>query len=161
MIITRKNYPVGLLCIFLMACGQDDGETHRQPELMSFAQVSLEVEGNVVDPVVAPGTQVAWVVSAAEGETKTYYVTLDQENPTAWDALQATDMNIVSADFGFGVAICALEGVGRQEGACFNELGEYFWAFYHQDEGAWVYSELGVADYLVSDGEVLGFAWTL
>ena len=74
-------------------------------------------------------------------------------------ALQLTGLDVVTADYGYGPAICAIEGVGCPADDCFcdasNSWGTSFWT-----GTAWEGYSVGAGSTVISQtGHVDGFRW--
>ena len=137
-------------------------EDDHELEAITFEELSLRAFGEILDFEAMPGKQVGWVISSSDENIHYDIVTLLDEAETALNALMELNLDMVTLNFGFGVAVCSIEGVGSSTGACFGPLGDPYWAFYHLSESrdSWVYSDVGVLTYDVRDGEVLAFVWT-
>jgi len=87
---------------------------------------------------------------------------------TALEVMQAGDkqgLKLKTCEVGFGLAVCALAGTPKPA-ASYDCSKEYcftpnFWSFYllKSDASTWVFSEKGIKEAKVSDGDILGFAW--
>ena len=109
----------------------------------------------------AEGAQVGLVITPAEGEVTTALVTVAGEEATALDVLTASGVELAVAETDFGPAVCAILGVGQPVDNCFGDAEGRYWAFFSlNDAGEWEAAQVGVGGFPVSDGQVLGFAWT-
>lgn len=109
----------------------------------------------------ADGPQVGLVITPAEGEATTVLVSVAGEEATALDALTASGVELAVAETDFGPAVCAILGVGQPVDNCFGDAEGRYWAFFFlNDAGEWEAAQVGVGGYPISDGQVLGFAWT-
>lgn len=112
------------------------------------------------------GTRVGVVVQGANGVPVSFCVTLNEPEPTGWDALQATGLDIL-ADIGFmGTTVCKIDATGcaPPEQNCFCECmgGDScaYWSYFQLGEsGAWQYSNQGAAIHHLVAGDVEGWWW--
>lgn len=94
--------------------------------------------------------------------TITRCVTLNKDNPTGYDVLTAADLDLITSTSGMGVTVCSIQGVGCPASDCFCKSYAYpfyYWSYWHLQNGAWVYSNLGVSNYKVSPQSVEGWIW--
>ena len=56
-----------------------------------------------------------------------------------------------------GIALCGIGSVGCDAGNCFCKPD--YWGFYYLDGNDWKYSDAGIGDYSMKDGDVIGFRW--
>jgi hypothetical protein len=110
--------------------------------------------------------QVGVVIQGADGLPQTFCVTLDSENPTGLDAVQATGLDIVTSSGPQGTLVCQVERDGctppGESCFCQCEGGELcaYWAYFHlEDTGNWQYSMAGPDNYAVTHGVVEGWWW--
>ncbi len=109
----------------------------------------------------ASGPQVGLVITPAEGEVTTVLVSVTGDAPTALDALTASGVELAVAETDFGPAVCGILGVGQPVDDCFGDTEGRYWAFFTQNAaGEWEAAQVGAGGYPITDGEVLGFAWT-
>lgn len=108
-----------------------------------------------------PTKQVGVVIAFPDGTEHTEVVTLPQD-ATTYDALLAAQIDLVSADLGFGPAVCDINGYsGCSADNCFCDP-THFWAYYHLDAttNTWVSAVVGVDGYTPANGAVEGLAWS-
>ena len=78
-------------------------------------------------------------------------------------ALQASGLDVVVADSGFGPAVCAIAGVGCPADDCFCRCdgGDTctFWNYLHWEEDGWAGYEVGPGSTSVAAGAVEGWRW--
>lgn len=148
-----KNLFVLLFVGFFASCGT---------ETLEQGQNVDNIQSSVVDPAAEPGTQVGVFISSAEGQQETFFITLEEQTPSATEALLATNVEVILLDTQFGNAVCSISGVGRPANNCFgNDPSDPFWAFFIQSLGeTWISSPVGVDLYTVEDGDILAFLWT-
>ena len=94
--------------------------------------------------------------------TITRCVTLNKDNPTGYDVLTAADLDLITSTSGMGITVCSIQGVGCPASDCFCKSytsPAYYWSYWHLQNGAWVYSNLGVSNYKVSPQTVEGWIW--
>ena len=105
--------------------------------------------------------QVGLVVGFPDGSEHLEIVRLAHDG-TTYDVLLAAQISLISADSGFGPAVCDINGYsGCPAGSCFCDPA-HFWAYYHLDAntGTWTGAAVGVGDYMPQDGDVEGLAWS-
>lgn len=73
-------------------------------------------------------------------------------------ALQLTGLEVVTADFGFGPAVCSVNGVGCPADDCFCDSNR-FWGNSYWEGGVWTDYLVGAADSTIVDGAVEGWRW--
>lgn len=106
----------------------------------------------------APST--AWVaVQFAPGEQIVRAVTFEG-SLSGLEALQASGLEVVTKDFGWGVAVCAINGVGCPADNCFCG-GSKFWNYEYWDwsDSSWEGYPVGPSSSTVEDGDVEGWRW--
>lgn len=77
---------------------------------------------------------------------------------TGLEALQLTGLDIVTADMGWGVSVCSIEGVGCPADDCFCG-GNNFWNYLYQDANGWQSSPSGASTRTIVDDAVEGWRW--
>lgn len=102
--------------------------------------------------------QVGLVVAFPEGAVHQEIVTVP-EAATTFDVLQAANIELVSADSGFGPAVCRINNVGCPADNCFCDPVN-FWAYYHLSGTEWLSAMEGVGSYVPANGAVEGLAWS-
>lgn len=116
-------------------------------------------------PCVASGegSHHATIVIATDDWTRTFCVAFDGSSLTGLEALRRTGLPMREEDFGGGeTAICAVDGVGCSDPStsCFCRSSEdIFWGYYRQTDGAWTFSQDGVARTRVFDGAIEGWRY--
>ncbi|MBL7183673.1 MAG: hypothetical protein ISS50_04395 [Anaerolineae bacterium] len=111
----------------------------------------------------ADGPQrVGLVVDFGDGRVETTCVAFEEAEITGMDVLLRARYEVVTG-FGGG-AVCQINGQGCPSSNCLgchpaDDGGWIYWAYFHLEDGHWSYSQLGVAAYYVSDGDVEGWAW--
>lgn len=97
------------------------------------------------------------VVDLGNGRTLFRRVAFTETNISGLEALQRTGLNLEVANFGFGSAVCSIEGVGCPATNCFCDPNR-FWGYYFWD-GAWQFYSVGAGSSTLTDGAVEGWAW--
>jgi hypothetical protein len=105
----------------------------------------------------APGKRVALVVKFPD-YVYAEIVTVPVEATTA-DVLEAAVIPVGMREFTWGKAVCSIGGVGNPLDDCFADPN-HFWAYYHLVDEAWVFSNVGVSNFVPADEAVEGFAWS-
>ncbi len=71
---------------------------------------------------------------------------------------------IINHNSGLGGAVCSIGGQGCAFPGqdcfckCQGNACEY-WAYYHWQDGRWIYSDVGASNYAVTDGALEGWSW--
>lgn len=98
------------------------------------------------------------VVQLGDDNTVSRRITFTTASISGIEALTRTDLDVVTADTDFGVAVCSIEGTGCPADDCFCDPSA-FWNYVDWDEGAWQSYDVGAADSVVINGDVEGWAW--
>ncbi len=119
-------------------------------------------------PVMAadPGpNRAALVVRFSDGRVETRCVSFEPAAISGLELLERSGLGIiVDYNSGLGGAVCSIgsEGCAFPREDCFcrcqGATCEY-WAYYHGQEGRWLYSEVGASSYQVTDGAIEGWSW--
>lgn len=106
--------------------------------------------------------QVGLVVQGATGDVETYCVTLNQRDPTGYDALLAAGLVVEASVSAQGVAVCKIGETGCPAHDCFCRCRgadcEY-WAYSYLRDGAWQTANTGAGGRLLAQGDVDGWRW--
>lgn len=73
-------------------------------------------------------------------------------------ALQLTGLDMTTQSFGWGTAVCAIEGVGCPADNCFCDPTN-FWSYNYWDGSAWQSYMVGADSSTVGNGAVEGWRW--
>ena len=73
-------------------------------------------------------------------------------------ALEQSGLDFVTADAGFGPAVCSIEGVGCPVDNCFCDE-QQFWAYSAWDGAAWQPYDVGAGVSIVEPGAIEGWRW--
>jgi len=73
-------------------------------------------------------------------------------------ALELTGLEIITQDFGWGIAVCSIEGVGCPADDCFCDESKY-WDYSFWDGNTWQSYGVGAADSTVYDNAIEGWRW--
>ena len=74
------------------------------------------------------------------------------------DALILTGMEVITQDFGWGVSVCSIEGVGCPADNCWCG-GDYFWNYTQWISGTWVAPAQGASTITITHGAIEGWRW--
>jgi len=77
---------------------------------------------------------------------------------TAADVLARSGFSLDIADFGWGKAVCGVDGVGCPAANCWC-AGSSFWSLKQKNGGAWQDASVGISDLRVNDGDAIGLRW--
>ncbi len=98
------------------------------------------------------------VIDHSDGSRKTVVVEFPGETITGLQLLQKSGLDLVTVEFSFGTAICAIDGEGPPPEDCFNDPLGRFWNFnILDDENQWYSSPVGSGDSIVRDEDVHGY----
>jgi hypothetical protein len=104
------------------------------------------------------------VVRFGNGSVTTHCVTFSEPSLTGVELLARSGLSIVvdlNSSIGAGVCKIGPEGCDRGKSCfcqCEGSLCAY-WQYFHWQNGAWKYSNVGAGSYQVADGAVEGWAW--
>lgn len=98
------------------------------------------------------------VVDLGDGRTIVRRVAFPEATISGLQALQRSGLNLTTADFSFGTAVCAIEGVGCPATNCFCNATT-FWGYQFWDGDDWQGYMVGASASTISDGAVEGWAW--
>jgi len=73
-------------------------------------------------------------------------------------ALELSGLNVVTANFDWGSAVCSIEGVGCPAEKCFCDANR-FWGYNYWDGNAWQGYLVGADTSSLNDGAVEGWRW--
>jgi hypothetical protein len=125
------------------------------------------INQSVVDPAAAAGIQLGVIISPDASTESTYFVSKDVDVLNGLQALQETDVPLVSMDSTVDTtvysAICKIGDTGYPADNCFGGTDPSIpsWAFFYRNPGGrWTYSAIAVNAYEVKDGDLLGFVFT-
>ncbi|MGB8215444.1 MAG: hypothetical protein WCE68_17980 [Anaerolineales bacterium] len=108
----------------------------------------------------AAGTnRVGLLISYGNGTVKSQCITFSGEKITGLAVLKASGLPLEVAYSSAGAAVCKIGNVGCPVNNCFCDSPPNFWAYWHIQNGNWVFSEVGASSYSVSNGDVDGWAW--
>lgn len=110
--------------------------------------------------VVGEGSnQAALVVRYEDGSVQTRCVAFSEADIGGDELLERSGLAPVIAPEG---AVCSINGIGCPSDDCFCQCPfpdcEY-WAYYHWQDGAWSYSNIGAFSYAVTNGALEGWSW--
>ncbi|MFH1744445.1 MAG: hypothetical protein ABIH23_36035 [bacterium] len=138
----------GVLFGFVCEPGGLPPTARRKPPARSFA--------DVCDVVSKAGL----VIDHSDGARLVKVIEFPGETITGWQLLQRSGLDITSSDFGFGIAICAIDGEGMPAENCFGDPEGRFWNFnILLSDGTWVSSWVGASDTIVYDGDAHGYLY--
>ncbi|MFZ2488574.1 MAG: prenyltransferase/squalene oxidase repeat-containing protein [Anaerolineae bacterium] len=98
------------------------------------------------------------VVDLGDGRTIARHIVFTQTTVSGLQALRLTGLNVTTADFSFGSAVCAIEGVGCPATNCFCNANK-FWGYKYWDGAAWQNYMIGASASTIGNGAVDGWIW--
>jgi len=125
--------------------------------------LALALTSVLVPAALAAGEttkQIGLVVAFPDGQPHLEIVTVPVA-ATAFDVLQAANIDLASQNTAYGPALCSINAVGCPATNCFCDAA-HFWAYYHLDPAVnkWVAAPEGIGTYMPANGAVEGFAWS-
>ena len=116
--------------------------------------------------VAAQGAQhrAGLVIRFGDGSLITRCVSFGEPSISGAELLARAGLSIrVDTNSSIGAGVCRIEKQGCEQGkSCFCQCEGStcaYWQYFHLQNGAWKYSNLGASLYQVSDGAVEGWAW--
>ncbi|NOX61150.1 MAG: hypothetical protein GXP42_04280 [Chloroflexi bacterium] len=106
------------------------------------------------------------VIRFGDGTVKAACVEFSERDITGSELLRRSGLRvIIDPQSGFGDAICKIgpDGCNFPQEDCFCQcqgLDCTYWAYYHLQENAWVFSDVGASNWTVTNGMVDGWAWS-
>lgn len=86
-------------------------------------------------------------------------ITFTKKKISGLTALELTGFKVVTTTTSFGVAVCAIEGVGMPADNCFGDPEGRFWSYNYWDGSAWQPYSVGAGDSKIGDGAIEGWRW--
>lgn len=104
------------------------------------------------------------VIRFGDGSLTTRCVSFGEPSISGVELLERAGLSIrVDTGSSIGAGVCRIEQQGCEQGrSCFCQCEGStcaYWQYFHLQNGAWKYSNLGASMYQVSDGAVEGWAW--
>ncbi|MGQ9490119.1 MAG: hypothetical protein ACUVR4_05460 [Anaerolineae bacterium] len=125
-----------------------------------------------VAPQLSPGAaaqsgpqRAGLVVRFGDGRVETRCITFDAAAISGVELLERSGLQIIlDYNNGLGGAVCSIAGEGcafpQEDCFCRCQGTEcQYWAYYHGQDGRWLYSDLGASSYQVTDGALEGWSW--
>lgn len=78
---------------------------------------------------------------------------------TGFAALMRTGLDVEYQDFGWGIAVCSIEGVGCPAEDCFCDPSGKYWGYFYWDGGNWQSHSAGATDHQLNAGDTDGWYW--
>lgn len=99
------------------------------------------------------------VVRFSDDDIVIRQITFSENSISSYELLTRSDLEVEAAVSGMGAAVCRIEDVGCPSSNCFCQSPPDSWAYYHLQDGEWVYSPVGASAHQVEDGDVDGWSW--
>jgi len=81
-----------------------------------------------------------------------------KDGDSAFEFIKNSGLGVATQRYqDLGIALCRIGSFGCESDNCFCK--PEYWGFYRMSWGQWVYSEVGIADYKMREGDVVGFRW--
>lgn len=132
----------------------------RVPRWAWLAGAVLLIGALLARPTLAQGSiRVGLIIDHGDGTVDTMIVDVPGDNPTGYQVLQQSGLDLLAQSSGMGVAVCSIAGTGCPVSSCFCDSPPNNWTYWHLDGDTWVYSPVGAGTYRVSDGAVEAWRW--
>lgn len=121
--------------------------------------------GTLVVNAQTPLQQIGLVIVGADGQPRTFCLAASPNQPTGYDLLVASGLEINASIGPMGAAVCTInyEGCFYPAESCFCKCvgGRCsYWAYYFRNEaGEWVYSPVGASTHQPQHGDVEMWIW--
>ncbi|MER2599274.1 MAG: prenyltransferase/squalene oxidase repeat-containing protein [Caldilineales bacterium] len=125
--------------------------------ILAFAAAPQAAQGAATAPQTPPNAADV-VVDLGDGHSIARRITFTQTQISGLQALQLTGLQLVTADYSFGTAVCAIEGTGCPASNCFCNANR-FWGYSFWDGTVWQGHPAGAATILITNGAVEGWRW--
>jgi len=80
------------------------------------------------------------------------------DGESAFEFIENSGLAVVTHSYEtIGIALCRIGSTGCDSSNCFCKSD--YWGFYYLEGNNWKYSDAGIADYKVKEGDVVGFRW--
>lgn len=100
----------------------------------------------------------AVVVDHSDGSRKVVHIEFTGETVTGTQLLQKSGLDVITNESSFGTALCSLDGEGQPGSDCFGDALGRYWGFNLLTESnEWAYSEVGIGEAIIRDGDITGF----
>lgn len=120
--------------------------------LLFFAGVMI-----LADPYpVFATSHTGLVIKHGDGRIVTRCVTYEGSSISGIELLRSSGLTIDISDSYMGQRVYGIDGEGTKGDW---DSGTYFWAYFHQTNGTWRYSQVGAGSYQVGAGSVEGWVW--
>jgi len=104
----------------------------------------------------------AVVIDHSDGRRVVRVVPFHGETITGIQLLFRSGLDVVWRDFGWGIAICGIDGEGYPSDTCFGDWDDPFWNFsILNSEGVFESSMVGAADTIVREQDVHGYLFAV
>lgn len=108
--------------------------------------------------------RVGLIVMGLQEGMATACIVLDKENPTSYDVLLASGLEISASVGTMGSAVCKIDNIGcaYPGESCFCQCSGSrcsYWAYYYREEDTWRYSQVGASSKPVKSGDVDLWLW--
>jgi hypothetical protein len=101
------------------------------------------------------------VVQMKQGDNLVRKIAFDEESISGLQALELTGLDVITQDFGWGIAVCSINGVGCPADNCFCSSSFWNYAQWDSTSSAWVDPGVGATDTSVYSGSIEGWRWGL
>jgi len=124
--------------------------------LAAFSMSLLRADAKVAAPQDDPDLAQV-IVQYAPGDIDVNPITFNAPI-SGLVALELTSLEIITQDFGWGIAVCSIEGVGCPVDDCFCDDSKY-WDYSFWDGSTWQSYGVGATESTVYDNAIEGWRW--
>lgn len=153
------------LPLFILSCAEESLVSKNTDQIQASCSLGYqEVQSSfslATSPQDFAGLQTTLIVQSGANSSKSYAYSFN-EGISALDVLLASGIEVEAADFGFGLAVCAINCLGQASSNCFGDPNGNSWAFFYKSltDTQWQVSTVGANDYILNDGDMIAFVWT-
>ena len=106
-------------------------------------------------PVLAT-SHTGLVIKHGDGRIVTRCITYDGSSISGIELLRRSGLTVDISDSYMGQRVYGIDGEGSKDDW---DSGTYFWAYFHQINGTWRYSQVGAGSHQTGAGSVEGWVW--
>ena len=100
------------------------------------------------------------VVQLRDGTQITRCIEFTEPQISGYDLLLRSGLDLeISTGEGMGAFVCGIAGEGCPVHDCMCDYPPNYWSYWHLEDGAWVYAQMGIGGRMVGPGDVEGWTW--